>query len=199
VATTRKRKKVEVEPVEEDEEETDDDETEDLEDLDDLEELADSDDEDDEDEEEEDEAPKRKKKVVAKKTTKAKKSADEGIGTAELSEALGTDSKNLRVMLRDKGANELKDENGRYTWPSLEAALEALGFDDLDEAQEALKEARDKRLQKLKDDGAKKKKAKAPEPDDEDDDEDEEDEEEAPAPKKRVVKKSTTPTRRTTK
>lgn len=100
-----------------------------------------------------DEAPVKK----GKKGKKAKAAAvtDGPIGTKDLAAALGTDGRNLRVMLRDKGANAKKDEEtGRYQWSSLEDALVALGFKNEDEAKAALKEARDKRLNKLKEDAA---------------------------------------------
>lgn len=161
-------------------EETDDEE---LEDIEDLEELADSEAEDDSDDEEEDEDEPKKKKSSTKK--KAKKKESEGIGTAELAEALDTDGRNLRVMLRQKKANETPrfKENARYHWDSVDQALEELGFDDADEAKAALKESRDERLEELKNrpkaekksTKAKAKKKKAAEPE-EDEDEDEDDE-----------------------
>jgi len=168
-------------------EEIDAEEDEEIEDIEDLEDLADEEPEDDTEDEEEDEdsAPK---KTKAKGKAKAKPKKD-GIGTAELAEALGTDGRNLRVMLRKKGANKTKrfKEQGRYHWDSIEEALEELGFDDVDEAQDALKEARDERLEELKSrpkakakskaksGTATKKKRKVVEEDDEDeDDEDEE-------------------------
>lgn len=172
----KKGKKVEID------EDEDVEETEDLEDLDDLEELADSEepDEDEEDGDDEEDAPKKSSK---KKKDKAKKESDT-IGTAELAEALGTDGKNLRVMLRDH--NVPKNENNRYEWKSVKAALKALGFDDLEEAQEALAEARNKRLEALKARNAEAKSNKAADSDSDDDDEDEE---EAPKPKKKKKKK----------
>jgi hypothetical protein len=183
----RSRKKVEVEDVE------DEDVIEDLEDLDDLEALADSDTEEEEDDEEEDddeeEAPRAKsKKKKAAKTTKAK--GDGPIGSSELADALGTDGKNLRVMLRDHEVE--KNDAGRYEWPSIKAALRELGFDDLEDAQDALAEARNKRLDALKERNAeqkaskqkKKAKARAQSEEDEDDVEDEDDEDEEPAPKR---------------
>ena len=111
---------------------------------------------------EEEEAPKPKKGKKGKKGkgVEAVAASDGPIGSKDLAAALGTDGRNLRVMLRDKGANAKKDEEtGRYVWPSLEAALKALGFADLDEAKTALKEARDKRLNKLKEDSAAKREA----------------------------------------
>ena len=114
-----KKPKVKVEVEEEDVDELDE--------LEDLEDLADESDEDDVEEEdaEEEEAPRRKKKAKAK----VKKESDT-IGSAELAEALGTDGKNLRVMLRAKGVG--KNANNRYEWDSVDDALEEMGFDDLD-------------------------------------------------------------------
>src|SRR5215471_10524937 len=129
----RSRKKVVVEEPEEDE----------LDELEDLEDLEDDDEaeEDDEEEEDEDEAPKARRKKTSKAKSKPKK-ASGAIGSRELADELGTDGKNLRVMLRDQGVQ--KNETGRYEWESLEDALEAMGFEDLEEAQEALAESRNK-------------------------------------------------------
>jgi hypothetical protein len=208
VATTRKpkssRAKVEVE-VDEDEE------LEELEDeLDELEALADEDEDepdtdDDEDEDDEEEAPKKRAKKTSKTTTKeapAKKKRESTIyGTAELAADLDTDGKNLRVMLRDIEANHVKSKKfphgsfndaGRYEWEDLDDALEVLGFDDAEEAIDRLKEARNTRLDALKERNADKKKTtakktkKVAEPEDEDEDVDLEDEDEDEEP---VVKK----------
>jgi hypothetical protein len=75
----------------------------------------------------------------------------------------------------------------------VDDALEELGFDDLEEAQDALKAARDERLEELKSRNAKKKKKSKvvedeDDDDDEDEDEDEDDEEEEEAPKARGKK-----------
>jgi hypothetical protein len=185
----RTRKKVEVEETEELDE---------LEDLDDLEdeadEVVDEDDEDLEEDEDEDEAPKKRTVKKPKKKPTAKEESG-AVGTSELAEALDTDGKNLRVMLRDQGAK--KNENNRYEWASIEDAIEALGFEDVEEAKEALAASRNKRLDALKERNAdaKKKAKKAPVDEDEDEvDEDEDDEEdEEPAPKKKK------PARRSTK
>jgi len=169
-----------------------DDELEELEELEDLEDEADvveAVEDDDEDEEEEDEAPRRKRK-----SKKSKAREDGSITSREFAEALGTTSKNLRVMLRDRGIK--KGETGRYEWASLEAALEQLGFEDVEEAKDAMKEARNARLDVLKESQAEKRAAAAkgkkkkaePEPEDEDD-EDEDEEEEAPVAKKRTRRK----------
>ena len=213
MATTRKpktsRAKVEVE-VDEDEE------LEELEDeLDELEALADEDDDevepdDDEDEDDEEEAPKSRRKKTSKTTAKAEKPAKKKrestiYGTAELAEDLETDGKNLRVMLRDIGANAVKskknphgsfNEAGRYEWEDLDDALETLGFDSVEDAIDRLTEARNTRLDALKERNADKKKttpakkttrrAKVEEPEDEDEDVDLEDEDEDEEP---VVKK----------
>jgi len=183
VLMARRRSKAEVEELE-DEEELD------LEDLDDEADVEDEDVEE-EDEDEEEEAPRKSRK---KKTTKAKTKAKGTVGTQELAEALDTDGKNLRVMLRDHKVK--KNDNNRYEWESIEEALEAMGFEDLDDAREALSESRNKRLDALKERNADKKKAtakkkKAPVDGDGDEDEDEEEDEE-PAPrtrKKRTAKK----------
>lgn len=202
MATTRKPKakpKVEVEVDE-------DDELEELEDeLDELEALADEDDEetededtDDEDEDDDDEeAPKAKKK--SKKASTKKKRESTIYGTAELAADLETDGKNLRVMLRDIGANAVKSKKnphgsfndaGRYEWEDLDDALEVLGFDDVDEAIDRLKEARNTRLDALKERNASKKKpAKKVKPVVDEADEDE-DEDEEPAPKKKTRRSS---------
>src|SRR5215471_2248628 len=204
VLMARRRSKAEVEELEDDEEL----------DLEDLDEEADVEDEDveEEDEDEEEEAPRRKKKTKTTASKKKKAAKENGaIGSTELADALGTDGRNLRVMLRAKGVE--KNDNNRYEWESVDAALEELGFDDLDEAVDALKEARDERLEELKNRPKKKKaaakKKKAPVDEDEEDDEDEdeddeiedeedddEEEEEAPAPKKRAARK--TPAKKTT-
>src|SRR5215831_15109148 len=117
----QRRKPVEVEvDEEEDVEETIDEELEDLEDL------ADEDDEveDDEDEDDdEEEAPRRRKKKTTAKKASAKPEKDT-VGSKDLAEALGTDGKNLRVMLRAR--NVKKNETGRYEWDSVDDALEAL-------------------------------------------------------------------------
>ena len=190
VLMARRRSKAEVEELE-DEEELD------LEDLDDEADVEDEDVEEEDEDEDEEEAPRKKKsKFKSKAAAKKKKAKANGnIGSADLAEALGTDGRNLRVMLRAKGVE--KNETGRYEWESVDDALEELGFDDIDEAQDALKEARDERLEELKN-RPKKKKSKSKkvvdededEDEDDEDDEDEEEEEEAPAPKKRAAKKT---------
>ncbi len=135
--------------------EVDETEDEDLEDLD-LEDLADEevDDEAVETEDEDEDEPKAKKK---KSKAKAKKESST-IGSADLAETLEVSGRELRVMLRDHKVE--KNENGRYEWASVEAAMEELGFDDLEEAQEALAESRSKRLEALKERVSKTKKSK---------------------------------------
>ena len=155
------------------------DELEELEDLEDLEEADEDEDEvvdeADTDDEEEDVAPKSKKK------SSKKRSRDDGkIGSAELAEALGTNGRELRVMLRQKGVE--KNENNRYEWDSVEEAVEEMGFKSVKSAKAGLKESRQQRLTELKDKVAASKaktkgkaktskKSKASEEDDEDDDE----------------------------
>ena len=126
------------------------DEVEDIEELD-LEELADTEEPTAAAEETGDEEAKPKTRAASTKPEKT------GIGTKELAEALSTSDKTisgreLRVMLRDKEANttERFAENRRYKWDSVEQALSELGFDDLDEAREALAQSRAKRLEALK-------------------------------------------------
>jgi phage antirepressor YoqD-like protein len=94
----------EVEEVEEEDEEEDEDEEE-----------AEEDEEEEEDDEEEDpdKAPKHgrsKGKAAAKR---------EGIGTREVADELGIESRQLRMYLRSKGIQPRDDREGRYTWPSL--------------------------------------------------------------------------------
>lgn len=166
-----------------------DEEIEDLEDLD-LEDLADEVEDVDVEEEEdvEEDTPPRKK---SKK--RRRQNADGNIGSAELAEALGTSGRELRVMLRDH--NVPKNENNRYEWPTIEAALEQMGFDDVEEAQEALTESRGKRLAALKERveasrAAATKKSKKKAAPIEDDDEEDDEEDEVPPPPKRRKKKS---------
>jgi hypothetical protein len=198
-AMPRKRSKAEVEELDDEV-----DEELDLEDLDDEADVEDEDvEEEDDDGEDEEEAPRKKSKSKKSKATAKKKAAKGTIGSQELAEALGTDGRNLRVMLRAKGVE--KNENNRYEWDSVDDALEELGFEDLEDAQDALKEARDERLEELKSRAKKKpKKSKSKkaadedeDEDDEDDDEDDDEEEEAPAPKKKAAAKK--PTRRAKK
>lgn len=106
------------------------DELEGLEDLDEeLEEAEDededeeeSDDEDDDDEEEE--APKKGKGKKASSKPKQSQAAKAGfVGTSELAEDLGIDSRSLRMVLRklrEKDEGFAPDsESGRYQWKSL--------------------------------------------------------------------------------
>lgn len=167
-------------------------EVDELDELEDLDELADAEedvDEDDEDGEDEDEAPAKKSSKKASKTKAKAKKVSDTFGSAELAEALDTSGRELRVMLRQKKVG--KNENNRYEWEGLDEALEALGFDDVDEAKAALAESRTKRLDELKErvaktkGGKKSKKASAASDDDEDDD----DEDEEPAPKKKAKKR----------
>jgi len=209
VLAPRKKPAAKVE-VEEIDDELDEDEL-------DLDDLADDDEDDetedeaeedeDEDEDEDDEVPAPKKKAAKGKTAAKgkKKSAKSTVSAQDLADALSTDEKKingreLRVMLRQKGIDKIaKNENNRYEWDSIEAALEQMGFEDLDDARDALVESRDQRLEELKEKVAKKKgkKKKAPEPVEEEDDEDEDEEEdEEPAPKKKAPAKKKTATRK---
>lgn len=184
MAPRRKAAAVEVEEVDE------------LDELDDLEDLADDEEdvEEDVEEEDEDEAPVRKKKTTKKKVAKKVSTT---FGSAELAEALDTSGRELRVMLRQKKI--AKNENNRYEWEDLDSALEDLGFDDVDEAQEALAESRTKRLDELKERvGATKKKTpskkksttQAEEVDEyEVDEDDDEEEEPAPKPKRKTTRR----------
>jgi hypothetical protein len=149
LAMARKRK-APVDELEELEDELedldeDDEEDEDVEEDDDLEDEE-EDDEDEDDDEDEEEAPKSKKKS---KTKKKKPREDGKVGSAELAEALGTDGRNLRVMLRDHNV-EKNPENNRYEWDSINAALKAIGFKNVAAAKKALVESRQQRLDELK-------------------------------------------------
>jgi hypothetical protein len=109
------------EEVEEDEEleEEEDEELEDEEDEEDEEEDDEEEEEDeDEDEEDPDEAPRaRSRSRTKKKTAPAKQKVERtGIGTAELADAAGVDSRTLRMYLRSKG---IEKREGRYEWKSL--------------------------------------------------------------------------------
>jgi len=180
VARTRTKKKDELEELEDLEDLEEDDEEEVVDEADtDEDEDEDTDEEiDDEEDEEEDVAPKSKKSRASKK----RKRDDGKIGSAELAEALGTNGRELRVMLRQKGVE--KNENNRYEWDSVEEAVEEMGFKSVKSAKAGLAESRQQRLTELKDKVAAskdKKKAKAkpksskkaPVEDDEDEEDDE--------------------------
>lgn len=127
-------------------EDLDDLDEEDLEDL--GEDLDDEDvEEDEDDDEDEEETPKSKSKGKASSKTKAKTEKD-GIGTKELADALETSGRTLRMLLRKKKVG--KDENNRYHWASVSAALKELGFKTADDAKEALKEEQTERLEEMK-------------------------------------------------
>ena len=118
---------------------TEDEELEDiLEDLDDEEELEDDEEldeeeedeeeedeedeledelEDDEDEEDPDEAPRKSRSRTKKATKKAAPKRERtGVGTSELADAAGVDSRRLRMYLRAEG---IEKTEGRYEWKSL--------------------------------------------------------------------------------
>lgn len=89
--------------------------------VDDLDELEDDDlevedvDEVEEDDEDPDEAPKKKGR-----TRKAKAKPEKtGIGTSEVAEAAGIESRQLRMFLRAKGYQPRDEREGRYNWASL--------------------------------------------------------------------------------
>jgi hypothetical protein len=215
MAATRKPKakpkvEVEVDELEEDEELDELDELEALADeVDEDEESEDAEDEDDEDEDEDESPRARKKKTVAK--AKPKRRESDTYGTSALADDLGTDGKNLRVMLRDLKANRPRkkgttgsfNEAGRYEWADLDDALDTLGFDSVEDAVDRLTEARNTRLDALKERNAKKTKTKAKakpvEEDEEEEEFDDEEEDEEPAPKKRTTRSTRTRSTRTRK
>jgi hypothetical protein len=147
-----KPKKDELEELEDELEDLDEEESEDTDDI------LDEDDEVEDDEEEEDEDEEEAPKARRKAKTKAR-AAKDGIGSAELAELLETNGRNLRVMLRDRGKNASDYPNNRYHWKNQAAALKDLGFSSLDDAMEAIDEARDTRLDALKENQAKKRAA----------------------------------------
>jgi hypothetical protein len=140
----------ELEDLDEEEEEDVEEEDEDVEDEDeedeDLDDDEDEEDEDEDEDEDEEEAPRKK----SKKTRKKKPRDDGKVGSAELAEALGTDGRNLRVMLRDRQVKK-NPANNRYEWDSLPAALKAMKFKNIAAAKAALVESRKARLDELKD------------------------------------------------
>jgi hypothetical protein len=96
------------------EEEEDDDEEEDEEDEEDEDEPDDEDEDEDEDEDdEEDEAPPKR----AKKPRQSRAAADGKIGTNEIAEKAGVDSRTLRMVLR-KHKVPKDPETRRYQWDS---------------------------------------------------------------------------------
>lgn len=163
-----------------------------LEDLDEIEDEVEEEDTEDEDVDEEDvPATKRKKKLPTNPKSKKTRKTTGGIGTADLADALETDGRSLRIMLRSLGVAK-NPENNRYEWDSVDAAVEALGFDSIADVQEALEESKKERITELKKrvekkrTKGKKRRVKEPEPENDEDDEiDLDDEEEEPAPKKR--------------
>jgi hypothetical protein len=100
--------------VEDDDDDEDEDDDEEDEDEDDDEDEPDDEDDDEDDEDEEDEKPKKKKsKNKGRRRTTAGK-----VGTADVAEHCGVDSRTLRMVLR-KHKIAKDDETGRYEWPSL--------------------------------------------------------------------------------
>ena len=131
-----------------DEEEDEDVEDEEEEDLDEDEEEDEDEDEEDEDEDEdedEEEAPRKKSKA----RKKPREREDGRVGSAQLADALGTDGRNLRVLLRDRKVKK-NPQNNRYEWDSIPAALKAMKFKNIAAAKAALVESRKARLDELK-------------------------------------------------
>jgi hypothetical protein len=113
------------EEEEEVEEEEDEDEEEEPEDE--VEDEEEEDEEEDEDEEEEEEAPRRAARTRKGTSTKAKSTpkktqsraaADGKVGSAEVAEHFGIDSRSLRMLLRKNNIPVDPDSN-RYEWRSL--------------------------------------------------------------------------------
>lgn len=125
---------------------------------------AESDDDEDEDEDTDDdddeevEKPKKNKKSKGK-TTRAK--ANGKIGTQELAEHCGVDSRTLRMVLR-KHSIDKDPETGRYEWSSLDHAdvKKVKKLIDKGEAKNIKKESLDKLKEKKAAEGGKKKKNK---------------------------------------
>lgn len=86
--------------------------------LDEIEEEEEFDDLDEEDDPTEVKSSRRgrSRKTTKKKATAKKSSGEGGVGTAEVADAAGTDSRSLRVLLR---AEFPREEGGRYHWSSL--------------------------------------------------------------------------------
>lgn len=98
--------------------EDDEDEDEDEEDEDEDEDEEDDEDEDDEDEDEEEEEPKSKKKGKKSKSKSTRAAQNGKVGTGEVAEHCGVDSRTLRMVLR-KHEIPKDEESGRYEWKSL--------------------------------------------------------------------------------
>jgi hypothetical protein len=117
----RKRKQTDEDEIDALVDDLDDEVEDEDEDVEDVEEDEDvEDDEDDEEDEDPDEAPKRARKG---RKAKAKKAAPQktGVGTVEVAEAAGIDSRQLRMYLRSKDIQSGETREGRYHWPSLES------------------------------------------------------------------------------
>lgn len=137
-------------------EEEDDDLDEDEEDEDDEPEDEDED-EDDEDDEEDEEPPKR-----AKKPRQSRAAADGLIGTNEIAEKAGVDSRTLRMVLR-KHKVAKDPETRRYQWPSWKnkTVVKILKWLEEGEADDVKTESLEK-LKKSQETKASKKKTKKP-------------------------------------
>jgi hypothetical protein len=136
----------ELDGLEDLDEELEEDEDVEEEDEDEEDEDEDEEEDDDEDEEEEEPAPKKSKKRQSQAAKNGK------VGTAELAEDLGIDSRTLRMVLRKLRENDdtyaPDSETGRYQWNSLKDP-------QVKKIKKAIKDGLDKQiksesLQKLK-------------------------------------------------
>jgi hypothetical protein len=113
----------ELEDLEDEEIEEDEGEEESEEPEDEVEDEAEED-EEEEEEEEEEEAPRRAARTrkgtttKAKSTTKSRASADGMVGTSDVAEHFGIDSRSLRMLLR-KNEIPVDPDSNRYQWKSL--------------------------------------------------------------------------------
>jgi hypothetical protein len=135
-----------------------DDELDELETVDDLEDLEDveddepededddeEDEEDEDDDDEEEEAPRPKRKAKAKSKARASRAKQNGrVGTAEIAEASGVDSRRVRMVLRKRNVPK-DEETGRYEWASLndKTVKKILKWLEAGEADEIVKESLD--------------------------------------------------------
>jgi len=145
---------------EDDDEDEDEPEDEDDDEDEDEDDEEDDDDEDDEDEDDEPAPKKSKKSKKAPAKSKKKKSSDDGVGTADLAEAAGTDARTLRIYLR-KNEVPKNEDRGRYWWPSLnDKAAKKIIKDVKGGAAEAAKKESLERLKDSQKDKKSKKKGK---------------------------------------
>lgn len=120
--------------------------------------VVEEDDEDEDEDEDDDEEPAPKKGKGKKSTPSRSRTTDGKVGTAELAEYCGVESRVLRMVLR-KHKIEKDPETGRYEWASLKdpEVKKIKKLIDAGEAKNITKEA----LDKLKDSQAAKKEQKA--------------------------------------